>query len=393
MERKDRVKHYIQLVSAGHPLEEVRAQFREEFQGVPAQEIADAERLLMEEGMALEEVQGLCDVHAALFEGVVMQTEDKEPAGHPLFIFTRENEGLRALIDGQLAPAYAAWQQDAGAGKAALSEALRQLSKLDKHYSRKENLFFPYLEKAGVTAPPKVMWGVDDDIRLLIKQMAAAVEEGRHSEGQKVYPLMLEQVQNMITKEEEILKPLLRQHLNEEAWRVIARESDQIGFACVDGVEGASPSDAKAWGNTGSADAPERGSAPIQLPSGFFELKELTSLLNTLPCDITFVGADDTVHFFSEQKARVFPRTRTIIGRQVADCHPPKSLDAVEALVQAFKDGRKDSESYWIQRGGKFILIRYYAVRDEQGAYLGTMECTEEISELRQLEGDKTLMS
>ncbi len=87
------------------------------------------------------------------------------------------------------------------------------------------------------------------------------------------------------------------------------------------------------------------------------------------------------------------PRTRTIIGRQVADCHPPKSLEAVEALVEAFKAGTKDSESYWIQRGPAFVLIRYYAVRDPEGKYLGVLECTEEISELRALEGQKTLMS
>ena len=123
-----------------------------------------------------------------------------------------------------------------------------------------------------------------------------------------------------------------------------------------------------------------------------FETEELTAVLNSLPCDITFVGADDKVHFFSEQKNRVFPRTRTIIGRRVADCHPPKSLDAVEKLIEAFKSGKKDSESFWIQRGGAFILIRYYAIRNPKGEYLGVLETTEEISELRSLEGNKTLM-
>ena len=157
-------------------------------------------------------------------------------------------------------------------------------------------------------------------------------------------------------------------------------------------MEGASPSDAKAFARTGSAEPEARPEGAINLPSGYFTGPELTALLNTLPCDVTFVGADDTVHFFIEQPSRVFPRTRTIIGRRVADCHPPKSLPVVEALIGAFKDGSKDSEAFWIQRGEQFILIRYYAVRDGQGKYLGVLECTEEISALRQLEGSKLLM-
>ncbi|MEA4860060.1 MAG: PAS domain-containing protein, partial [Sphaerochaeta sp.] len=88
-----------------------------------------------------------------------------------------------------------------------------------------------------------------------------------------------------------------------------------------------------------------------------------------------------------------FPRTRSIVGREVAHCHPPKSLKVVEKLVEDFKAGRKDSESFWLQKGTKFILIRYYAVRNEKAEYLGVLEVTEEISSLRSLEGQKTLLS
>lgn len=393
MIRKERVKHYIELVSKGHPLEDVKNQFRQEFQDVPADEIAEAERLLMEEGMKLEEVQQLCDVHASLFEGAVQQPGTEEEKGHPLYVFSKENEGLTQFVNDKLTPAYEAWQKDAKANKDAFEAALKGLSKVDRHYARKENLFFPYLEQAGVTAPPKVMWGVDDEIRELIKVVTRGVSDGDVVTAATNYPVMLEKLLSMITKEEEILKPLLRRHVKSEDWKVVAGESDQIGYAFADHIEGASPSDATAWANLGSAAPKTRDNAPIQLPSGYFQVEELRHLLNTLPCDITFVAADDTVHFFSEQENRIFPRTRTIIGRQVADCHPPKSLKAVEDLVEVFKEGHKDSEMYWIQRGGKFILIRYYAVRDEHKNYLGVLECTEEISELRTLEGDKTLMS
>ena len=115
--------------------------------------------------------------------------------------------------------------------------------------------------------------------------------------------------------------------------------------------------------------------------------------MNSLPCDLTFVGKDDKVRYFSEGKERVFPRTRTIIGKDVAHYHPPKSLHVVQKLMEDFKAGVKDEETFWIQRGTLFILIRYYAVRDAQGEYLGVVEMTEEISELRSLEGEKTLSS
>ncbi len=138
-------------------------------------------------------------------------------------------------------------------------------------------------------------------------------------------------------------------------------------------------------------DTLEQSGDKVRLPSGAFTLEELTSMLNTMPGDITFVGKDDKVRYFSEGKERVFPRTRSIIGRDVAHCHPPKSLHVVEKLVDDFKAGVKDEESFWLQRGDQFILIRYYAVRSGSGEYLGVMEVTEEISALRSLEGNKLL--
>ncbi|HKM05446.1 MAG TPA: PAS domain-containing protein, partial [Sphaerochaeta sp.] len=142
---------------------------------------------------------------------------------------------------------------------------------------------------------------------------------------------------------------------------------------------------------SGKEDVLEQSGDKVQLPSGTFTLEELTCMLNSMPSDITFVGKDDKVRYFSEGKERVFPRTRSIIGREVAHCHPPKSLHVVEKLIDDFKAGLKDEESFWLQRGDQFVLIRYYAVRSVSGEYLGVMEVTEEISKLRSLEGNKLL--
>ncbi len=196
----------------------------------------------------------------------------------------------------------------------------------------------------------------------------------------------------MIMKENQILKPMLVDNLTEEDWKVVAQESAQFGYAFVEGVEGASPSDVKAWLRDEPSEDLPSDTSDVELPSGYFDAHELEAVLNALPYDITYVNADDRVQYFSEGKHRVFPRTRTIIGRLVEDCHPPKSLDRVLAVVDSFKSGERDEEHFWIQKDGLFILIRYYAVRDDEGKYLGVVEVTEEISGLRGLEGTKTLV-
>lgn len=131
----------------------------------------------------------------------------------------------------------------------------------------------------------------------------------------------------------------------------------------------------------------------IQLPSGIFKLEELICMLNTLPFDITFVNKDDEVKYFSEGKERAFPRTRAIIGRNVSNCHPPASVHVVEKLVEDFKAGVKDQEDFWIRAGDKYILIRYYAVRNERNEYLGVLEVTQDIKPIQEVTGEKRLLS
>ena len=186
---------------------------------------------------------------------------------------------------------------------------------------------------------------------------------------------------------------MLVDSLSDVVWMLVAQEGAQYGYAFEADVEGASHSDVAARVKDEQDLNHRTGDNDVELPSGYFNAYELEALLNTIPSDITYVNAEDKVQYFSEGKHRVFPRTRTIIGRLVEDCHPPKSLDRVLAVVEAFKSGEKDEEHFWIQKDGQFILIRYYAVRGAKGEYLGVVETTEEISELRQLEGSKTLLS
>lgn len=399
-EKKIQLKEIIEKLHKGASPESVKEEFLREFGSVSAEDLAAAEKQLMEEGMELEQVQNLCDVHAFVFEDNLQAVGKSKQVdsipGHPAFVFRGENAGLKAFLSKEFEPALAAFAKDSSkANNTSLLQAVKSLSKLHVHYQRKENLLFPYLEKAGITAPPKVMWGVDDEIRDLWKEVIADLP----SKGEALLPVvekLLEQVKSMITKEDNILMPMLLENLDADDWLTVARDSADIGYCFNGGVEGASPSDALTWYRWNSSlsakgDTLEQSGDKVRLPSGAFTLEELTSMLNTMPGDITFVGKDDKVRYFSEGKERVFPRTRSIIGRDVAHCHPPKSLHVVEKLVDDFKAGVKDEESFWLQRGNQFILIRYYAVRSGSGEYLGVMEVTEEISALRSLEGNKLL--
>ncbi len=409
IERQEALKDMLRQLQEGATVEQVQEQFREAFGSVSAAEISAAEQALMMEGTPAEEIQRLCDVHAAVFEGSVEEIHAQQAVhmipGHPAFIFLKENEGAQTLITRELRPALVRWKQGSPAARQDLLAALGQLGGLDKHYKRKENLLFPYLEKAGIEGPPKVMWGVDDEIRDSLKAGTAAVEaaEKWNEALEEQLASALDRIESMFFKEESILLPMLMDVIGAGDWLTIAKESEQIGYAFTGGIEGASPSDARHWienqPQSAGAAQPRKEQEPvaaggeITLPSGRFSLEELTAMLNTLPVDITFVGVDGKVRFFSENKDRIFPRTRTIIGRDVANCHPPQSLHVVEQLMRDLESGARDSEAFWFKLGSKFILIRYYAVRDGQGKYLGVLEVSEDIASIQSLEGSKKLMS
>lgn len=402
MERKEKLKNLIKGLHDGMSQEDARKIFIREFGKISGEELAQAEKQLVDEGLPISEIQRLCDVHASVFEdGITFLKKagsgplplDQTP-GHPAFVFKKENDGIELFLKETFLPAIAAYEQNGD--NTHLIAAGQGIAKITKHYQRKENLFFPFLEREGITAPPKVMWGVDDEIRDLIRSLNAHVEDGNEQDIIALAREVLQNIQSMITKENNILLPMMMEKFTDEDWKLIARDSSEIGYVFTGDAQGAAPSDAVTWFQAQTGDESNikvETTGDIQLPSGFFTVVELEAVLNSLPADVTFVGADDRVHYFSEGKTRVFPRTRSIIGRDVSNCHPPKSLHVVESLIQDFKDGVKNEENFWIQKNGLFILIRYYAVRDKDGTYLGVVEVTEEISGLRALEDSKTLLS
>ena len=393
--RKQTIKDIIKQLHEGKTVEEVKQQFEEAFEDVSASEITAAEAALIAEGVSASEIQRLCDVHASVFKGTIEEIH-QHPSnailipGHPLNTLMRENLAISRIINQEIKPYLQ--NLDDEENYQYLLEGVNHLSQIELHYQKKENLFFPYMEKYGIVAPPQVMWGVDDEIRADIKEIKTLLEQNSKLDSviiQKIEDVMT-RVEEMIFKEENIMAPMLLDHLTQEEWKKIADESREIGFLIKKVSE---------WNpviSTKDVEAKEEENVQeglIKLPSGIFTTEQLTWMLNTLPFDITFVDKDDFVKYFSEGKERTFIRTRSIIGRNVSNCHPPASVHIVEKIVSDFKSGRKDQEDFWIKLGDKFVLIRYYAVRNDQGEYLGVLEVTQDIKEIQQIVGEKRLVS
>ena len=395
--RKQVLREIITDLHDGKPISEVKARFDTVIHDLAPGELSQVEQSLIDEGLPITEVQRLCDVHSAVFRGALENTAGvTSTPGHPISIFQQENRALEHLVAEGIKPLLTVLRQTSGGEEQAvalrLTEQLNLLWDVDKHYSRKENLLFPYLEKYGITAPPKVMWGVDDEIRAQLKEvkrLAAAYDQIRKSELLSQADDLLERVAEMIYKEEKILFPMAMETLSEDEWAQVLEDSDEIGYCLVEPERQWRP--VRGEVRRGQKLGDDHTPGYIKFATGVLTPEEIELMFSHLPVDITFVDKNDTVKFFSNAKERIFPRTRAIIGRKVENCHPPASVHIVDQLVQDFKSGQKDREDFWIRLGGKYVLIRYFAVRDEQGVYQGTMEVTQEIGPLQQITGEKRI--
>jgi hypothetical protein len=265
---------------------------------------------------------------------------------------------------------------------------------VEKHYRRKENLLFPFLEKHGITGPSKVMWGKDDEVRELLKSLGETLAQNDATAaewkliGATVLTPALAALEEMIYKEEKILLPMALETLNEVEWGEIWAQTPQYGYCLVEPGDVYRPP--KTVDPSKPVDVPKEGS--IIFPTGAMTFDQLRGLFSVLPVDLTFVDADDRVRYFSEGADRVFARSKAIIGRKVQHCHPPKSVDTVERILADFRSGKQNVAEFWIEMHGKFVHIRYFAVRDDEGAYLGTLEVTQDLTRLRALSGERRLL-
>ena len=387
--RQTILKGLIKDLHDGKDPELVKKAFKEHFESVSTQEISEMEQALIKEGLPIEEVQRLCDVHASIFGGSVsdIHKDDlSETPGHPLNVLKTENQRIETVIEAEIYPYL---EQVGNTALLMLRVGFDRLQEIDKHYTRKEQLFFPYLEKKGITGPPQVMWGVDDEIRREMKSVRTRLDDPTiQVEAIKEAVLAItKKIVDMVFKENTILIPLLADTLNLYNFIKIAEASDEIGYflekpAVMWHVESTDSETEDVKTNT----------AEVVFDAGALPQAVVNAMLNTLPLDLTFVDADGHVRYFTQGKERIFDRPKTILGRHVNMCHPPASVHIVEKIVEAFRTGEKDHEDFWIELRGQFLHIRYFAVRDAEGTFLGTLEMTQNVAPIRALEGEKRLM-
>ncbi len=390
------LKGIIQRLHAGDAPDQVRSSLKELVCQTDYAEVMAMEQELIADGMPVEEIQSMCDLHSQVTREVLVQLAPTPlPAGHPVDTMRRENEALReSLARSQKAMNRILETADDGDASAALLEwrqALNELQDVDKHYQRKEHLLFTCLERHGITGPSKVMWGKDDQIRELLKDLSAALREGNATVAEwkllaaTTGSTAVSTVQEMIYKEEQILLPICLERFTADEWAEIWASSPRYGWCLVEPREGYKPVEQQGQGEASAVGG-------VSLPTGTLALEQLIAIFSTLPVDLTFVDSDDRVAFFSEGPHRVFARSRAIIGRKVQNCHPPRSVDTVERILGDFRAGRQNVAEFWIQFMGRFVHIRYFAVRGAEGRYLGTLEVTQDVGPIRALEGERRLL-
>lgn len=397
--RKSKLKEIILKLHQGDSPETARQELLENLSNIPYGEVIEVEQELIAEGLPEEEVLSLCDAHSAVLHGNVDLSASKSiPDGHPVDVLIQENKLLKRLSDNTteeiLALKYRR-EEDYNDAVLRIRGYFNQLMDVDKHYQRKEYLVFPYLEKVGITGPPKVMWGKHDEIRDLLKgsieilQSPELTSEDLQAAAEIILLPALKGVFEMTIKEEEILFPMLMDTLADGDWYEIQKQSIEIGFCLYDPQIEWKPEGIE----TEDINAVQKEGGNIQLHTGGFTAEELLAILNTLPVDMTFVDRNDKVKYFSQSSDRIFQRNRTILNRDVRHCHPPASAHIVDKILDDFKSGRQDRAPFWINMKGKMIHIEYFALRNEAGEYLGTLEVSQDLTGYRALEGEQRILS
>ncbi len=395
--RKNLLKHMILQLHSGEAPAAVQNQLARLMGSVPYDMVVEVEQELMAEGLPYEDVLRLCDIHSAALEGNISHEHAQTaPAGHPVHTFIEENKALRFEID-SARKLFAAARQSTNSELQTILNQIRMriqaLADIDKHYLRKEYLLFPYLEAHEITGPPKVMWGKHDETRELLNAAVEAAQQLRTDAGELggvidlVIEPLLQSIEGMTTKEEEILFPMCMDTLSDDEWYSIYQQSIEYGFCLYDPTTIWKPE------GTTLSEPTKVDSNRIQLSSGSFTVTELETLLNSIPFDLTFVDADDKVRYFTQGRERIFSRNRAILGRSVQMCHPPSSVHIVDQILSDFKSGKETSAPFWINMGGRFIHIEYFALRDNEGKYLGTLEVSQDLTAKRALSGEQRLLT
>ncbi len=387
----DRIQEYLKRLGTDEDFEKVRADFAKEFEEVDAADIMQAEQQLLQNGTPLEEVQRLCDVHAALFHGKTKEEQianaEKQSVtalkekrqrsvgayagipGHPICTFVLENKELEKVI--------AQCRAAIGTGKIE-DELFDQLRQVSVHYAKKGDLLYPHLNvKYKISGPSAVMWTVDDEIRDELASLAK--QRTNDSVWTERLQAVLVRMEEMIYKEQNILFPNCALNFTEEEWMQIYRDSKD--YPSCFGVENGVWEQAEAYLKEGQQTAASKDE--IVMAGGHMTIEQFEAMLNTIPLELTFVDADNINRYFNEGP-KVFKRPGMAIDREVFSCHPPKIEQMVRKIIEDFRNGTRDQVPVWMNKNGRAMLVTYMAVRDRNQQYIGTVEVVQDMEFARE---------
>lgn len=391
-ERQKAILKILNFIQDGGELEEAKKMFQAAFDQVDVAEITAAERELIAQGLDPRKIQYLCNVHADVFKGNIKENKKNsefEKPGHPVHTFKLENIVLKSLVNDALLPDLAKWEKGDKGALSKLRQELKDLAKIHYHYARKETSMFPIMTKYGITAPPKVMWGVDDKIRKLIGQANLLVNQKDidQVEVSKAIKETAHEVLEMIFKEEEIMLPMIDEVASEEDWGNVKNEEEQIGYTLIQKPMNWKPKEKTK--NDGPLSVDKLSSLALNFAEGSLNMEQLSAILDLLPFALTFIDENDKVAYFGGG-ANIFPHSKNAIGNSVYSCHLPESIPRVKKIFDDFHQGKKDKYEFWFEprHMGRYLYLQYFAVRKDN-KYLGCLEVAQDVTDIRSWKNEK----
>jgi len=395
-ERKEKLKRAVEKLHKGASVSDVKEEFKDILKDASPLEISKIEEEMIEEGIPREKIQSLCDVHLELFKDSLQEPSPDLPETHPIYILMQEHKIiLHAAI--RLAELAQVCEDDAAQIPSpevisGIMQSIETLKESANHYQREENVLFPMLEAHGIVQPPAIMWSEHDTVRGIEKTLFGLFESGPRLDSRAMTQLrtsalsLSETLSSHFFKENNILFQTSLKLFSKEEWLKARADFDDIGYGIF------KPKSIAVQTAESQPVGYSETSGLINFESGSMTRDVLEAMLNTLPVDITFVDEKDQVRYFSQSSERFFVRSKSVLGREVRNCHPQKSVEKVEQILNDFRSGTRDKAEFWIKMGEALIYIRYFPVRNSEGKYMGCLEVTQNITEIQKIEGEKRLL-
>ncbi len=363
-----------------------------------------------------EEILDKMDDLLNLFDGVLVRAQNEYPENHPLWVYLEEiNAVEKVALEADELLKQEKFIKNPWLG------IFDSLAQWRTHLSRKQNQLYPMLEDHGFDRPTRIMWTFDDGVRDAISASYALLREDKYEEFLASVPETLEKLRDLNSKELEVLLPTSYKLLSDEEFVRMSKNDHEIGYAIIDPpglyvVPGINDSAAQLNANNSGQNGvsneflndlagllskyvgPVGGTAVskdavLDVATGKLTLEQINLLFRHLPVDLSYVDENELVKFYSDTPHRIFPRSANVIGREVKNCHPAKSVHVVEEIVEKFRSGEQSQAEFWINKPGLFIYVIYTAVRDENGKFRGVLEMMQDCTHIRELEGSRTLLT